>query len=505
MMIMIMEAVFGLLMGGIGLSAGLWLRRNLVEASDQAREQAAKHEEQQEQTAQALRTLHELAEKMAADVGEHQHAVEAINTELQETEGQEPTQVVDAVARLIRANEEMQSRLASAEDKLQEQARVIESQAAEARTDALTNAFNRRHFDDEMRRKAAELARHGRPVSVLILDVDFFKKFNDTYGHQAGDQVLKSVVSALRARMRTMDVICRYGGEEFAIIMPGTPIEDAKRATERARQAIEEAIVEFEGKQLKVTASCGVAMLLPGETTETLVKRADDCLYESKRAGRNCGHWHDGSACQRISSEVPAPPRTAAVAPPAPAKPSEAPGRELLTDSLAMLSTRTQFCADVHRRLAEWKRGGSTMTVILVGVDHFENILQTRGEHGGQLALQLVARFLQAALRDMDHVARYDTESFGVLLPGARLGEASQVSERLRQAIARCRLSVMGQSLSFTVSLGLAEVAPEDDCQKLLERAQVALDEAAAKVTNASFFHNGTGPEQVRGVVTEQA
>lgn len=501
MTIIILEAVFGLLMGGIGLGAGLWLRRAVSDDSERAREQAAKQEEQQEQTAQALRTLHELAEKMAADVGEHQHRVEAINTELQETDGE--TTVVDAVTRLIRANEEMQNRLASAEGKLQEQAKLIETQAAEARTDALTSAFNRRHFDDEMRRKAAELARHGRPVSVLILDVDYFKKFNDTHGHQAGDQVLKSVVAALRGRMRTMDIICRYGGEEFAVIMPGTPIEDARRATERARQAIEEAIVEFEGKTLKVTASCGVAMLQPGESIEALVKRADDCLYESKRAGRNCGHWHDGTSIHRVNDTTPQPPRTAAVAPPQPAKPAADTTRELLTDSLAMLSTRTQFCADVHRRLAEWKRGGSTMTVILVGIDSFDKIIESRGEHGGQLALQLVARFLQAALRDMDHVARYDTEMFGVLLPAARMSEAVQVAERLRQAIARCRLTVMGQSLSFTVSLGLAEVLPDDDCQKLLERAQSALDTAASTVTNASFFHNGATAEQIRGVVTE--
>ena len=247
MMILVMEAAFGVLMGAIGIGAGLWLRRaplGVADENERVRAQAAKQEEQQEQTAQALRSLHELAEKMAADVGEHQNRVEAINTELQESDGAKPTEVVDAVTRLIRANELMQNRLASAEDRLQEQAKVIEYHAAEARTDALTTAFNRRHFDDEMRRKAAELARHGRPVSVLILDVDHFKKFNDTHGHQAGDQVLKSVVAALRARMRTMDVICRYGGEEFAIIMPGTPIEDARRATERARQAIEEALAE---------------------------------------------------------------------------------------------------------------------------------------------------------------------------------------------------------------------------------------------------------------------
>jgi diguanylate cyclase (GGDEF)-like protein len=142
-----------------------------------------------------------------------------------------------------------------------------------------------------------------------MVDVDHFKRFNDTHGHQAGDEVLKQVASALRGTMRDMDVVARYGGEEFALILPGTGLHDAQRAAERARAAVAAVRVAHQGKELRVTASLGTAQAMPGDEPATLVSRADQALYASKQAGRDRVYFHSGSLCLPIElSDDPQPP-----------------------------------------------------------------------------------------------------------------------------------------------------------------------------------------------------
>ncbi len=121
-----------------------------------------------------------------------------------------------------------------------------------------------------------------------MFDIDHFKKFNDTYGHQTGDDVLCHVACTLSMVMRDVDLVCRYGGEEFAVILPATEAPGAILAAERARTAIERMLVEVSGQQLKVTCSGGIAEALPGEDAESIIARADQGLYASKKAGRNC-------------------------------------------------------------------------------------------------------------------------------------------------------------------------------------------------------------------------
>jgi diguanylate cyclase len=482
---------------GVGL--GLWLRRPRQDDPD-AKLQADRERE----TRAVIDHLHDLAARVAADVGEHNSRVQEINSELVKAEGDPKAQVVvSSIAKLIEANEKMQAELATAEDRLHEQAKMIESHAAEARTDALTCVANRRAFDDEMARRCAEYSRHGRPCSVVMIDVDFFKKFNDLHGHLAGDQVLRQVAKALQQTARKMDVVARYGGEEFAIVFPGTAIEDAQRGAERARVAIEAITVAFEDKQLKVTASCGVAQLLPSEDAVALTKRADECLYRSKESGRNCVHWHDGQTIHPLLKTVAAPRPSAR--PPAAPKVCKLPDDRgaLLADPIGSLSTRTQFCSDVHRRLAEWKRGGATMSVLLVSLDDLDQLIEQRSQQAGDLAKQLVAKFLLASMRDMDNVAQYDEETFGLLLPAAQLDHAVHIAERLRAAVSRCKLLLHGRPLAVTVSIGVAEATGAEDAPQLLQRAEQAAD--AAPQGNATYLHNGTQPELVQPVAEEAA
>ena len=152
--------------------------------------------------AEVLVRLVKLLTRVAFDVDEHSCQVEEISGELSSIDHRQPDLIVDAVAKLMQANEEMKKKLAATEEKLREQAREIQAHAAEARADALTLLANRRAFDDELARRGAEFARHGRTFSLIMADVDGFKGFNDSHGHQAGDEVLRCIAKLLRRRMR---------------------------------------------------------------------------------------------------------------------------------------------------------------------------------------------------------------------------------------------------------------------------------------------------------------
>ncbi|MCP4679290.1 MAG: GGDEF domain-containing protein [Deltaproteobacteria bacterium] len=198
---------------------------------------------------------------------------------------------------LLALNRSYQSLTEQLQDSLSEQQRMAEhlqdlntKLEQRAMTDVLTDLPNRRAFDEGLDREIERARRLGKPVALLMLDVDRFKLFNDRHGHQAGDRVLAEVGLLLRSNARSCDLPARYGGEEFAIILPHTPLDGAKIAAERVRKSIEQTQVEFEGKILKVTVSIGVTVIEnPTESRAGIlaIRRADDALYTAKEAGRN--------------------------------------------------------------------------------------------------------------------------------------------------------------------------------------------------------------------------
>jgi two-component system cell cycle response regulator len=163
-------------------------------------------------------------------------------------------------------------------------------------TDPLLGIFNRRYLHDRLPQEAARSRRYGEPLSLVMADLDHFKKINDTYGHQAGDLVLQHAVNLARSALRVSDWIARYGGEEFVIVLPETPLLGAYAVAERIRRMCSETAVELPEIKLLVTASFGVATMdgvAPSNGDgEAMLREADKALYESKRAGRNrvtCG------------------------------------------------------------------------------------------------------------------------------------------------------------------------------------------------------------------------
>lgn len=167
---------------------------------------------------------------------------------------------------------------------------LIDLLAAQAMIDALTGMRNRRYFDARLVAEVGAARRHGTPLACVVADVDHFKKFNDRHGHAVGDEVLRRTAGVLRDAARAEDVVCRFGGEEFAMLLPRTDRAAGAACAERARRALEAAGVTHQGARLGVTASFGVAELSGigrAEGPEKLVERADAALYAAKGAGRN--------------------------------------------------------------------------------------------------------------------------------------------------------------------------------------------------------------------------
>ncbi|MBA4320463.1 MAG: diguanylate cyclase, partial [Flavobacterium sp.] len=161
-----------------------------------------------------------------------------------------------------------------------------------ATTDGLTGLFDRRHFFELAEQELKATKRYKRDLCAIMLDIDHFKKFNDTYGHDIGDEILKLVSSTIKKNLRGADIIGRYGGEEFAILLPETNLEGAKIAAEKLRKEVADKRLENPDRGiLSCTVSIGVAELGNIESLSELLKSADNMLYKAKQGGRNLVIW----------------------------------------------------------------------------------------------------------------------------------------------------------------------------------------------------------------------
>jgi diguanylate cyclase len=201
------------------------------------------------------------------------------------------------VEALITATKDMENaarglelRLEESKSKTVDLQKSVDTLRLETLTDPLTLVDNRQRFDDSLGTMTAAARASGQPLSLLIADIDHFKKFNDWYGHQAGDQVLRLVAAAIKNALRDSDVVARYGGEEFTVILPNAPMAVARMTAERVHQSIAARDVKKRttGELLgQITISIGVAEFRLGESSVEFVERADACLYSAKRSGRN--------------------------------------------------------------------------------------------------------------------------------------------------------------------------------------------------------------------------
>ncbi len=171
-----------------------------------------------------------------------------------------------------------------------------------AQIDPLTGINNRTAMNNMLAREVDLAHRNHTPLSLIVSDIDHFKQINDRYGHSVGDEVLRQFSQAISDNLRGSDIVFRYGGEEFVILLTGTNREDAALVAERIRGAIEQAVFDCEEVRLQLTASFGTASLAQGETPEDLFRKADSALYQAKAAGRNCVVSHQPELAARKAS-----------------------------------------------------------------------------------------------------------------------------------------------------------------------------------------------------------
>ncbi len=198
--------------------------------------------------------------------------------------------LVAATAEMQQNNQALEARLSASKQEIDQLQEHLETVRTESLTDPLTTLANRKSFDDALARAIAEARAGNEHLSLLMTDVDHFKKFNDTFGHLTGDQVLRLVAISVKQNVKGQDIAARYGGEEFAVVLPNTVLRDAMTVGDHIRCAVmaKELMKRSTGEHLgRVTISVGVAALRPDDTPQTLIERADGCLYAAKRSGRN--------------------------------------------------------------------------------------------------------------------------------------------------------------------------------------------------------------------------
>ena len=207
---------------------------------------------------------------------------------------EEVRSVVDALVKstydMRDTNKALEERLALSRAEISNLQQSLEAIRAESLTDPLTGLGNRKYFDRSIDTMVQNALASGEPLSLLMFDIDHFKSFNDSYGHLTGDQVLRLVGMSLKQTIKGQDITARYGGEEFAVVLPNTALRQALTVADHIRRAVmsKELKKKSTGEILgRVTISVGVSMLKPGDDTNSLIERADACLYAAKRAGRN--------------------------------------------------------------------------------------------------------------------------------------------------------------------------------------------------------------------------
>ena len=248
-----------------------------------------------ERMANRIEAVHEAIDTAMATANAYSGSLQAASGDLGHEELTEvelralAQRLLGETRRMQDANHQLEDKLEASRDDIAALQRDLDEVRRESMLDPLTKIYNRKSFDDGMLKAFAE-AERGTTFCLILVDIDHFKRFNDTWGHQTGDQVLRLVAMTLKSNIKGKDIAARYGGEEFAAILPETDLEGAMIVADNVRKAVQakELLKRSTNEKLgRITASFGVAMYRAGDTPSTLIERSDRCLYAAKHAGRN--------------------------------------------------------------------------------------------------------------------------------------------------------------------------------------------------------------------------
>jgi diguanylate cyclase len=254
-------------------------------------------QEERRVTLKALLTLMESTQQLSTDVDSHTSEFEAVQRSVGglqvpvEFQSVQST-LVKKVTEVIEANHRLEDDLVVARYRMQEQAQELDRTRMEARTDVLSGVDNRKAFEETLDFLWRHFKRQGTSFALILCDVDHFKWINDTHGHPAGDRVVNHLGKFLKSCLRAGDYVSRYGGDEFALLLPGAQAKAAEEIADRIRMEIECRNFDIGGgkERVAVTLSVGVAAVREGDSPESLLERADRAMYKSKESGRNQTH-----------------------------------------------------------------------------------------------------------------------------------------------------------------------------------------------------------------------
>jgi diguanylate cyclase len=273
----------------VGLLVGFYVGRTTW--ADRQRHQVQK---ERDLMLKALVTLLESADQLNADVDTHTHEMHEMGqhvTELKLKDELEDVQqtLLGHISSVMESNKRLENDLTVTRFRMEAQAQEIDRTRAEARIDSLSGVANRKAFDETLQYLFAAWKRQNDPFVLILADVDHFKWINDTHGHPAGDLVVHGVGSYLKGIVRAGGYAFRFGGDEFAVLLPKADLHTGQLAAEKVLQGISRTNfdVGVRGERVSITFSMGVAVIHDGDSAESVLKRADDALYRAKQSGRN--------------------------------------------------------------------------------------------------------------------------------------------------------------------------------------------------------------------------
>ncbi|MCU0710665.1 MAG: GGDEF domain-containing protein [Pirellula sp.] len=292
--------LFGTTFLAMGIAIGVWLTKRPVHdlASSPPETIGSFSREETQHLLNALRSFATWTSDFAGDFHRYRAQMNDLSVKAaNENSFKTKEDVKGLLGQIVVANRELQSRLENAEKKLEQQTHELAGYLNEARTDGLTGLANRRAFDQRIDECYKNWVERKQVFTLALIDIDHFKKINDTYGHPAGDAVLKEVASRLRVQDESCLLVARYGGEEFALLF-AAPLNAAAGKMESLRRVIQDKAISAEGQTIQVTISVGVSEITTDDRIAKIIRRSDEALYSAKMSGRNRVFVHTGKLCE---------------------------------------------------------------------------------------------------------------------------------------------------------------------------------------------------------------